>query len=105
MPKDPQADNYYIPATIEGYLMVKGGKNPEGVAKFAECKRATLLNEGLCKIGDQMLIDSYGWNQDMIDMRNNLTDLAVANPMFDFYTGVSSDITDTLDSGECGIRA
>lgn len=105
MPKDPEADNYYIPATIEGYLMVKGGKNPEGVAKFAECKRATLLNEGLQKIGDQMLIDSYGWNQDMINMRNNLTDLAVANPKFDFYPGVSSDITDTLDSGEYGIRA
>lgn len=105
MPKDPEADQYYIPANVEGYLMVRGGKNPEGVAKFAECKRATLLNSELMKIGDQLLIDSYGWTPEMISMRDELNKLAYANPMFDYYPGVGDSIADTLDSGEVGIRA
>ncbi len=105
MPKDPEADEYYIPATVEGFLMVSGGKNPEGVAKFVECKRATLLNKAMDDIGNNLLIDSFGWTQEMIDMRDAMTELAIKNPVFDFYTGVSADVTDTLDSGEYGIRA
>lgn len=105
MPKDPKSDKYYIPATVEGYMMVSGGKNPEGVAKFADCKRAILMNEDLQKIGNDTLVTTYGWTQEMIDMRDKMTEMAIANPVFDFYTGVSSDITDTLDSGEYGIRA
>ncbi|MDO5558850.1 MAG: ABC transporter substrate-binding protein [Oscillospiraceae bacterium] len=105
MPKDPQADTYYIPSNIDGYLMVSGGHNPDGVVKYANCKRATLLNKDLNKVGEQMCIDSYGWTQEMLDMRANLDKLAADNPVFDFYMGVSSDVADTLDSGETGIRA
>lgn len=104
MPKDPKADNYYIPTTVEGYMMVSGGKNPEGVAKFAECKRAVLLNEGLKNIGDDMMIKTYGWTPEMVEMRDKMTEMATEHPMFDFYTGVSKDVTSILDSAETGIR-
>lgn len=105
MPKDPSAKEYYIPSTVEGYLMVRGGKNPEGVAKFAECKRATMLNEGLQKIGNDLLADTYNWRPDMIEMKDKMHEMALENPVFDFYMGVSSDVSGTLDSGEFGIRA
>lgn len=105
MPKDPESDKYYIPATANGYMMVSGGKNPEGVAKFAECKRVVMLNGQLNKIGDDLLIDSYGWTTEMVNMKNKMTQMASENPVFDFYMGVSSDVADTLDSGETGIRA
>jgi len=105
MPKDPKADKYYIPTTAEGYMMVSGGHNPEGVAKFAECKRAVMLNEGLNGIGDELLIKTYGWTPEMIAMRDKMWDMANENPVFDFYAGVSADITGTLDSAETGIRA
>ncbi len=105
MPRDPQADNYYVPARIEGYLMVSGGHNPEGVAKFADCKRATLLNEGLQDIGNNFLIETYGWSQEMLDMKFKIGELAAANPVIDSYMGVSADIANTLDSAEYGIRA
>ena len=104
MPKDPKADKYYIPATVEGYMIVSGARNPEGVAKFADCKRAILLNEGLQNIGDELLLKTYGWTPDMVEMRDKLTEMAQENPIFDFYMGVSSDVGDTLDRAETGIR-
>lgn len=105
MPKDPKADKHYIPANLEGYFMVKGGKNPEGVAKFAECKRITLANKRINEIATQQLVDDYGWSQEMIDMKFKMADMALENPVFDFYTGVTDDIKTILDSGEFGIRA
>jgi len=41
----------------------------------------------------------------MIAMRDKMWDMANENPVFDFYAGVSADITGTLDSAETGIRA
>lgn len=105
MPKDPKADKHYIPANLEGYFMVKGGKNPEGVAKFAECKRLTIANKRINEIATQQLVDDYGWSQEMIDMKFKMADMALENPVFDFYTGVTDDIKTILDSGEFGIRA
>ncbi len=104
MPKDPKADKYYIPATVEGFMMVSGCKNPEGVAKFADCKRAVMLNESLRNIGEDMMIKTYGWTPEMVAMRDKMTEMANENPVFDYYIGVSKDVTSILDSAETGIR-
>ena len=105
MPKDPNADNYYIPCGLDGYVMVKGGQNPEGVAKFAACKRVAITNERAADIGTEQLMKDYGWRQEMIDMLHKCHEIAKANPHYDFYTAVSTDVKDILDSNENGIRA
>ena len=105
MPKDPNSSEYYIPCGLDVYVMVKGGKNPQGVAKFADCKRLTLLNERAAELGQEQMFDDYGWTQEMVDMKKSMDELALANPHFDFYTGVTKDITSILDSNENGIRA
>jgi hypothetical protein len=104
MPKDPEADALYISAGLDGYLMVRGGHNPEGVAKFVDCKRATLLNEQTTALANEQLFTEYGWTQEMYDMKFELDRLALEHPVFDFYTGVSTDLTNILDSGQTGIR-
>ena len=104
MPKDPEADNYYVPTGIDGYLMVKGGKNPAGVAKFTECKRLTLLNSDVGDISNKQFIEDYGWSQEMIDMKLEVDKLAIANPVFDFYNAVSTKMSSILDTAETGIR-
>lgn len=104
MPKDPEADNYYVPAGLDGYVMVRGGHNPEGVAKFCDCKRATLLNEKTLEISNEQLYTEYNWTEDMYNMKFELDRLASENPVFDFYTGVSTDLSNILDSGTEGIR-
>lgn len=98
MPKDPEADEYYEPVGMESYVFVKGGQNPEGVAKYLDCKRYTLLNEELQEIADQQMIDDYGWTDEMVDMKNAMQEIADENPIIDFSKGVSTDCGDLLDS-------
>lgn len=98
MPRDPDADDYYIPVGMESYVFVKGGQNPEGVAKYLDCKRYVHLNEEVKAIADQQMIDDYGWTEEMIEMKNSMQELADANPIVDFSKGVSSDCGDLLDS-------
>lgn len=98
MPKDPEADEYYIPVGMESYVMVKGGQNPEGVAKYLDCKRYALINEEVGAIADQQMIDDYGWTEEMVEMKKSMQELADANPIIDFSKGVSTDCGDLLDS-------
>ena len=104
MPKDPEAKDYYIPCGLDGYVMVKGGHNPEGVAKFAACKRMMITNQRADEIATELLYTDYGWTKEMVDMLHTCHDMARANPHYDFYNAVSSDVSTILDSSENSIR-
>lgn len=104
MPKDPNADNYYIPCGLDGYVMVKGGKNPEGVAIFAKCKRFAIMDERASEIGTEQLRKDYGWSQEMIDMLHKCHEMAGEHPFYDFYNATSTEVGTILDSNENGIR-
>ncbi len=98
MPRDPEADDYYIPVGMESYVFVKGGQNPEGVAKFLDCKRFAILDEATKSIADQQFRDDYGWTDEMVEMQHSMQELADANPFFDMSTGVSTDCAEILDN-------
>lgn len=98
MPKDPQADDYYIPVGMEAYSFVKGGKNPEGVAKFLECKRFVLEDIETLEIADKQMKDDYGWTDEMFNMKDSMQALAEANPIIDISKGVSEDCGELLDN-------
>ncbi len=98
MPKDPDADEYYISSGLNSYMFVNGGQNPEGVAKFLECKRFALLDEGTKQLGDQQFREDFGWSDEMIEMKNELLRLAEENPVFDISKGISDDCGQLLDS-------
>lgn len=97
MPKDPEADEYYVPVGMDSYVFVKGGQNPEGVAKYLDCKRYTLLNKEVREISDKQMVSDYGWTDEMVEMKNNMQELAEANPFIDFSIGVSADCGEILD--------
>ncbi len=97
MPRDPEADEYYIPVGMDAVAFISGGQNPEGVAKYLDCKRFVLLNEDARSVADEALTKDYGWTQEMVDMKDEMQRLAEENPFFDFTTGVSKDCTDILD--------
>ena len=98
MPKDPEADDYYIPVGMESYVMVKGGQNPVGTAKFLDCKRFAILDEETKEVADKQFIEDYGWTQEMLDMKDEMQRLADENPFLDLSTGVSTDCADLLDN-------
>ncbi|MCM1507855.1 MAG: ABC transporter substrate-binding protein [Ruminococcus flavefaciens] len=98
MPKDPESDEYYIPVGMEAYAFVKGGHNPEGVAKFLECKRFVFDDEEILKIADKQMKDDYGWTDEMFDMKESMQALAEDNPVIDISKGVSEDCGELLDN-------
>lgn len=97
MPKDPDADAYYVPAGMEAYSFVKGGKNPEGVAKYLDCKRFCITDKESCAIADSIFTSDYGWTEEMVDMRTELNRLANENPVIDISRGVSNDCGTIID--------
>lgn len=97
MPKDPEADEYYVPAKMEAYSIVSGASNPEGVAKYLDCKRYVLLNGEARAVADTMYIDDYGWTQEMVDMKESIQQLADKNPVIDISRGVSADCGELID--------
>lgn len=105
VPRYEEADEYYIPCSVNAYLFVRGGDNPEGVAKYLDCMRFSKISEGAQELSDEQFMEDYEWTDEMIEMYNTLNDMALENPVFDLYNGISSDVTDVLDSSETGIRA
>ena len=105
VPKYDKADEYYIPTSVNAYCFVKGGHNPEGVGKFLDCFRFSKISDGAQEISDEQFVKDYEWTDEMIEMKNKMNEMALANPIFDYYNGISSDVTDILDSSVNGIRA
>lgn len=99
-PKDPNADKYYLPGGIVGYQMCKGAQNPEGVVKFVECALTVAQDEELSKLNYQKLIDDYGWREEMADMMFTINEMTRENPVFELYSGASTDIKSLLDTAK-----
>ena len=105
LPKDPQAEQHYVPAGMEAYLLCKGAQNPEGVMRFMECVLAANADPSTQEIGLQKRRDDYGWSEEMIEMHATITEMARENPVYDLTNGVPSDLNSILDSNEYGVRA
>ena len=105
MPKDPEADKYYLGASMDAFVMCKGAANPEGLARFMDCKRVANTDEGVLALGDEKLRNDYGWTDEMIAMQAECHRVTRENPVFDVYTGVNADLTGVIDSGENGVRS
>ena len=98
MPKDPSADEYYVPVGMEAYTLIKGASNPEGVARYLDCKRFTILDEGTKALADKQFKEDYGWTDEMVEMQKSMQELADENPFLDISTGISTDCGTLLDS-------
>lgn len=105
LPKDPEADKYYLPAGLEGYMMCKGAQNPEGVIKFMECILAANTDERTKQIARDKNVNDYGWTDEMLEMQDKITEMTAENPVYDIHAGCPTDMYNLIDSGETGIRA
>ncbi len=103
-PKDPQADKYYLPAGMEAYLLCKGCGNPEGTALFMDCILASYKDEGTIQMSKDNYLNTYGWTEEMYDMRTKIDEMTAENPVYDILTGVPTDMSALVDSSEYGIR-
>ncbi len=105
LPKDPEADKYYLPAGLEAFMLCKGAQNPDGVARFMECVMAANSDEGTQQVALEKKKNDFGWNDEMIEMQKKIVEMSRENPVYDLHAGGPTDLYDLLDSGEYGIRA
>ncbi|NLZ45563.1 MAG: extracellular solute-binding protein [Clostridiales bacterium] len=101
MPDNTDNEPYYVSARINGYVLCNNAPNPEAYAAFMNCKRACQLDDGVTKIGDQQLLDNYGWNQEMVDMKTEIYSLVEKNPVFEFHQGVNSEVATYFENSIC----
>lgn len=77
VPRDPNGDGeYYVDAIPKGYLLVKGAEHPEAVALLAACERFKIMDPTVIRVDERQKIEKLHWTDEMLDMWNNLYDIA-----------------------------
>ena len=97
MPKDPESDKYFLECDMNAYAFIKGGKNPKGVAAYLKCLKLSSKTQEVKDIANADLV-ANGWTKEMLDMNDKVNELTLANPVFEFYLGMSTDLSSVIDS-------
>lgn len=92
MPRDPEADAYYLPTGLDAYALCKNAPNPEGAAAFMKCKCLAVGDEKALEIAEKQYREDYGWTDEMIAMLAKTKELTGENPVIDLYAGVSPNV-------------
>lgn len=93
VPRDENADKYYYNAELDCYNLCTGAANPEGVVRLMECIIASYYDENTIAISNQKHVDDYGWSQEMLDMKDEVTRITQENPLRDIAGGLTSDVS------------
>ncbi len=92
MPKDPDADAYYLPSSMDAYSLCKGAQNPEGAAAYMKCILTAGNSDESKAITEKQYREDYGWTDEMLEMNKTVDDLTAEHPMISFVGGLSGDI-------------
>ncbi|MBP1561217.1 MAG: extracellular solute-binding protein [Oscillospiraceae bacterium] len=99
MPKDPEADKYYLPANMDAYALCKGAANPEGAAAFIKCKLIAEKDESAIAVTEKQYREDYGWTDEMFEMWYKVREMTDANPVVSLHMGLSKDVSAAVDDG------
>ena len=99
LPRDPGADAYYVPASVEAYTLCKGAPNPEGAAAFLKCVLAENSSESAQAITEKQYREDYGWTDLLFEMKDKAVEIMNANPMISFHNGLPTDVSKQVDDG------
>lgn len=97
MPRDPEADAYYLPANMDAYALCKGAANPEGAGAFIKCKLIAENDEKSVAITEKQYREDYGWTDEMFEMWYKVRELTDANPVVSLHMGLPTDVANIVD--------
>ena len=97
MPKDPNADKYYLPANMDAYALCKNAPNPEGAAAFIKCKLLAEKDENSIAITEKQYREDYGWTDEMMDMWYKVREMTDANPVASLHMGLPTEVAKLVD--------
>ncbi len=98
MPKCTHADEHYLPAIVEGFSIIKGAKNPEGVGAYLNCAMANRDSEVAKEIGKRQAFEEHGWTQEQYDMYELVRDMTNEHPVFEFYNAVTESVAEMINN-------
>lgn len=96
LPKDPSADEYYLPTSMYATALCKGAKNPKGVAAYINCLLISVNDETADEVTLNQYKEDYGWSDEMLEMYKTVQDLTNAHPVIDFYPSINTDVYDLM---------
>ena len=104
LPRNDNGDGiYYLSAVLDGYSIVRGAQNPEGVALLALCDRFKDVDPTVISVDERQLMEKYYWTEEMMAMNEECNRIAQSN-VKTFYTGnLSSGLQSAYDSLDFGI--
>ena len=97
MPRDPDADAYYLPSSMDAYALCKGALNPEGAAAYMKSILIAGNTDETKEMTERQYREDYGWTDEMIDMMHTVDELTEANPVISFHLGLSTDYANIVD--------
>ncbi|MCC8196829.1 MAG: extracellular solute-binding protein [Ruminococcus sp.] len=103
LPRDDDGDGiYYMESTADGYCIVNGASNPEGVALLAACMRFKVLDPTVVDIDRIQLEETYMWTQEMLEMWDECYDLTtqIDKVVITYYEGYGDKLYAVLYSYE-----
>lgn len=98
LPRCPEADEYYLPAIVEGFALCKGAKNPEGVGAYLNCAMASRDSEAAKEIGKRQAFEEYGWTQEQWDMLELVRDMTNEHPVIEMYNAVNEKVAGYINN-------
>lgn len=100
LPRDPAGDGkYYMQANANGYCIVTGAENPEGVALYAACERFKVLDPTVVSIDRRQLEEIYLWTDEMLAMYDHCLEIAQngETATVEYGQGLGEKLFDTSD--------
>lgn len=98
MPKCHEADAYYLPSRVNGFSLVKGAKNPGGVAGYLTCAMTSRDSEIAKEISTRQAFEEYGWTQEQWDMLEKVNKMTAEHPVIEMYGAVTQTIYDYINN-------
>ena len=104
LPRDPNGDGiYYLHSGIEGYSIINGARNPEGVALLAMCDRFKKIDPTVIRIDKKQLKEIYLWTDEMLDMYDECYRIASEHPLLDINNNLPDNLGNALGALQNGI--
>lgn len=95
LPRNQNGDGeYYLASIPSGYMLVNGGRNPEGVALYAACERFKIVDPTVERIDRKQLQEKYLWTDEMLEMYDECRRLILKNT----YMYLNGNFIDNLNT-------
>jgi hypothetical protein len=84
----------YVNSRVDGFAILKGASNPEGVVAYAMCGIVNATDPNLIEIVDEQYRRDFQLSDEVIQANKDINALAAANPVLELAAGIDDIATE-----------